>query len=377
MEYTITTTGGHEIPMLEKNPADFVDKTTLILGASNTGKSRLIYDVLYTCRNEIPNVIVICPGSSAKDYLSFLPKKCVKEELKKINIERIWKRQTDVTQLYNIANDENILRSLFEKVPDRNAAQTVRTFNNKTEEIIERIKSDPELDSAKKVDAINSVNEKKQVTIKNIYRDTIMRYKEFFSNIQLTDEERYCLEYQGINPKLMIVIDDCTDQLRNWHKLFNKEKQNLYEAIFYRGRHNHISIIMAAHDDKYIATELRKNIRVTIFTTFQAANTYFSKSSAGFPKNEKIKIEEMCREIFAEAKNGNKNYKKFCYIRDGIIPYKYTIATIRSLNELEVGSRLLSKLAQELPDRDSNSIHNNQFIEHKKTSAVAKSRPVF
>ena len=109
----IFTNKGEPIKWFDKSAKSFLDKTTLVFGGSGSGKTTIIEEILYLCKDSIPNYIVVAPKTSDTAYRGKLPGRCIKEDLTKSKLQKIWQRQYYFTQLYNTANDVNILESLF------------------------------------------------------------------------------------------------------------------------------------------------------------------------------------------------------------------------------------------------------------------------
>ena len=169
------------------------------------------------------------------------------------------------------------------------------------------------------------------------------------------------LEYLDINPRLMLIIDDCSEKFETWMKYFKKTEENVFESILYRGRHNKITLVLAAHDDKIIDTKLRKNARVVIYTTGQSVITSFNKPGNGFSLQERKEAEKKSAKIFGEDSTEIKSHQKFCYIRDDVHPFRYTIANLYP--DFDLGCLPLRELIGKMPKKDDD-IASNPFVKN-------------
>ena len=297
---------GREIKWFAKDVDNYIDKTTLIFGGSGSGKTTLIDEILYIIKDHISNYIVIAPKTSDDVYKRKLPPKCIKEDLTKEKLQEIWRRQYYLTEVYNIANDSKILETLFNKISDRPSYLMIELLKRKAKEIIVKIEEEQKLSFGEKRSrklAIENLRDKK---IKTVYKDTIRKNGHILSKMSLSHQENIALEYLDVNPRMCIVIDDCSDKFVTWIKYFKKQEVNPFESIFYRGRWNYITLIFASHDDKIVPPELRKNARVTIYANSQALVASLNKQQSGFSSDEKKLAMRIASCIFGEEKNGTK-----------------------------------------------------------------------
>jgi len=367
---SLYTDSGEEIPWFGRDSSVFVDRTTLIFGGSMTGKTTIMEEILYKCKDYIPNYIVIAPRTSDSAYRSKLPEKCIKEDLSKELLSGIWERQVSITQVYNIANDKNNLGSLFMKI---NNTEYINMINNiimlKNKKIDEINKDDNITIGERKSQTVNieDLTNKKVIAI---YKKIIRGSRTYLSKMKLTDMEAITLQYLDLNPRLMLIMDDITEKFKSWTKMYKTGEDNVLENIFYRGRHNFITLVAAAHDDKMIPTELRKNARVTYYTSSKALIASMTKQQSGFSKDEKKLLQDISGVVFSN-KSGKKEYKKLCYLQGEEQPFKYLIADVYP--EFKLGSKVFRNLADKMP-KSENKLSDNPFITSLLDKKVKKSK---
>lgn len=353
----IVTKDGLTIPWFEKKADNYLDKTTLIFGGTGSGKTRIIEEILYICKDYIPNYIVLAPRTSDSAYREKLSARCIKEDLTKEKFELIWQRQVHLTQIYNIANNINVLRELFNKINNRTLTIAVQAIMARATEFTNLINRHPHFDFAQKKAQKTLVKEHTDRKLLKMFKNAIRKHKDQLTLLPLSVDERIALEYLDMNPRLMMVIDDCSEKIKIWMKYWKKrDRDNPFEGIFFKGRHNFITLVFAAHDDKYVETEFRKNARTTIYTTSQALSTAIGKQGSGFTPAEKKEALKMAASVFHEEIQGVKTYKKLCYVREDTMPFKYTIATV--YDDFTIGSQPLQELASKMPKRDDGIIEN-------------------
>lgn len=343
------------IPWFKKHYEHHLDKTTLIFGPSGTGKSTMIEDVLFLIKDFVPNYIIVAPRTSDAMYRRKLPARCIKEDLTKEKLIQIWNRQCAATQIYNTANDIVILESLFSKYPDRESTVLIEAVKMKAATVVKKIEAES-LEYGKRRAQMTAIEELKVKKIKELYKEGIRKNKQNLEKMKLTENETIALKFLDFNPRLCMVIDDSSEKFQMWMKYFKKGEPNVFESIFYRGRWNFITLIFAAHDDKIVNTELRKNARVTMYMTSQTAVASTCRPSSGFSKEEKKTVEKIVGRIFSDDTSKVKLHQKLCYIKDDPHAFQYTIAELRP--DFSLCSESVKELIAKMPKRAENLAEN-------------------
>lgn len=358
---TIYTNEGDPIPWMPKDVNNHLDKTTLIFGGTGSGKTTIIDEILYLLKDYVPNFYVIAPRTSDITYRRKLLPRCIKEDLTKEKLVKLWDRQYYATQLYNVANDINILESLFNMAPDRESIVMLEAIKRKAQDMVKIIEASPTLDYGQKIKQKSTIEELQIKKVKIIYRDTIRKNtKLLFQNQQLTSQQKIALEYLDFNPRLCLVIDDSSEKFQVWMKFFKKGEVNPVESIFYKNRWNFLTLVFAAHDDKLVNTEFRKNARITIYTNSQALVTSINRSGNGFTPKERKEAMRYATKIFGdEETKGVKTHLKLCYIREDPHPFKYTMANVYP--DFTLGCAPLRTMIQKMPKKEDN-IAANPFV---------------
>jgi molybdopterin-guanine dinucleotide biosynthesis protein len=379
-EKTLYTSEGEPIKWLNQDYRNHLDRSTLIFGASGSGKTTLIEEILYLCKDYIPNYIVIAPETSRDIYASKLPKACIKDNLSKEKLDAIWKRQVDLTRVVKIANSTENLERLFNRANDTKAKADVAAIVNTAKMYISMIEKKKEYSFSEKRTTIANIKERCDENIKKIYKATITKnlqhLQRLHENNSLNETEIITLHYYNVNPRLCIIIDDKTEYFEKWMKYYKKEKEdaNVFQSMFYTGRHNYITLIITAHDDKAIAPDLRKNARVIYYTTSQALVVSMERTANGFTKDQKKFGQRAASVVFGQEDMKTTNYKKLCYLRNDPYPFRYIIANIYGPFTLE--NDALRELSKKIPTQES-SIEENPFVAGLiSTTKKKKKRPV-
>lgn len=357
---TIYTTEGDPIPWFPKDVNNHLDKTTLIFGGTGSGKTTVIEEILYLLKDYVPNFLVIAPRTSDAAYRRKLPSRCIKDDFTKERLQKLWNRQYYATQLYNTANDINILESLFKVAPDRESIVMLEAIKRKASDMIKVIEMSPNLDFGQKKAQKTAIEELQIKKIKIIYRDAVRKNKHMIErNPDLTTQQKIALEYLDFNPRLCLIIDDCSEKFQVWMKFFKKNEVNPFESIFYKNRWNYLTLVFAAHDDKLVNTELRKNSRVTVYTNSQALVTSINRAGNGFTPKEKKEAMRYATKIFGDEEKGVKTHQKMCYIREDPHPFKYLIANLYP--EFNLACTPIRTMVTKMPKKEDN-LAANPFV---------------
>ena len=180
---TIYTDSGIPIPWLEKDVDNYLDKTTLIFGGSGSGKTTIIEEILYLCKSYIPNYIVIVPKTSDKVYRKKLPARCIKDDITKKQLQKIWDRQFNFAQLYNVANDPANLESLFNKIYDRPSIVMVKAITQRANDLISNIENNHALDFGQKNSQKSAIEDLRNKKLKTLYKKTIRNFRPIIITI--------------------------------------------------------------------------------------------------------------------------------------------------------------------------------------------------
>ena len=312
-----------ELPIYDMKAINLLLKTTVMYGESGTGKSTIIYHMLKLLRPYIPIFIVISPTAASNgDYDDRIPSVLIFKEPSIEIFRAIYQRQEAAAAFYRKANKIEILESLYVKVRDRKIDAIVMAIKRKRIFAKQKVSEQYSHDISKRDDEIKSIDDTHDENLRNVYRISIRKHKDFLTKkYKLSAEQIYCLKYLDFNPNLGLIVDDCAAQIKQWGK------DETIGKIFYQGRHNFITSIYTFQHDKLLDTNFRQNAFNSIFTTEKCARAYFTRPTNNFDKDEQAKVKNILKEIFASG-DPNKKFQKFIYIRESKQQYfRFTAPT--------------------------------------------------
>lgn len=376
-EGNLHTESGKKVPKLVLSAAMFIDKTIVLYGPSNTGKTVIAKTIMRLLNGHIEQVLTVSPNElTNRSYdgvvdppLLFLraylpdPANPKKDDGTKGTIrflEAIWNRQMMMRAVYQRANNAEVLSRLFGRLP-RDArvegVDVIRRINKKRGHVVERVRRQFADDPGRCTEKVKEVNEKFKQMLVLIYKKYITPYYDvLFALETLTEDELYSLTYLQFNPRLLLVLDDCAAELK---PLFNKE---IFRKLFYQGRHASITTILIAQDDTDVPANLRKNAFVSIFTDPIVASSNFERPANKFSKPTKQLVAELLPEVFV----GNR---KLAYIREDARRQHFYHLEVPYPKPFRFGSGALQELCDSISNTGVTMDKENPYYDKFKLAA--------
>lgn len=299
------------LPDLDFNYKQFMNKTTVIYGESGTGKSFIITDILKLLSDHIDQIIVFSPTDRQNNTYSrgLVPLPCIHYDITAELMCNIWERQEALTNVYSMASDIRVLERLFNRIP---AIEHVKDLLRSMENKLSTYREDLELAGETDVD-IKYAEMKAECDrmILSTYKKYIAENMSYLCNEALANDEKCAIKYLNLNPRIVLIFDDCTDLLKKFNKNIHMQK------LFFQGRHVNITTIIACHTDVALPPDLKKNAFVSIYTTPGCAQGYFQRNSSNIDKEGKAKSLYACKSAFSVK------HQKLVFIRETNGFYKF------------------------------------------------------
>lgn len=317
-EGELATPSGTPIPDLALEKGMFLDRTTVVYGASGNGKTTVTKEVMWLLRHSIDQVVVIATTENDKpSYSGFVPPQLIhtrlylpdpagakKDDGKKGAIrflETLWERQSMACDVFQRANNPAHLAALFARLPPAAQAaglRVVEQVNGRRLKLLGQLRRrapTPAAAEAKK----KQINDQFREMLRAFYKRSIApHFAALWGRKGLSEEERYCLQYLEFNPRLLLIFDDCAAELK---PLFNHE---MFRKIFYQGRHKKITTVLMCQDDTDLPAALRKNAFVSFFLDAATFVGNFERPSNQFSKAAKATAAEIAPVVFARRYHG-------------------------------------------------------------------------
>jgi len=356
------------IPLYDKSPYNFLNKSCMYYGLSGTGKTVLINDFMFRMKELFPKVIVFAPTNQEKhDYDGIVPTPLIYEDFTLDDIRELYAHQKAAAQVYNNANNLKVLNGLFDKVATRKAHQhldRLLIMKDRAMEDIERNYKDPGQRKSKREEIKDLMREK----LIAFYKSIIKPHKsKFVGNKNLTEKEALAIKYLDYNPHILVIFDDAMKEIIALIKEGKKLNDNVIENFFFKGRHAKITHFYAFQDDGGVDPGIRKNAFSNFFTSKNVALHYFNATANNFTAYEKKKAAVIIEEVFKHANEDEHpmEHAKLVYMRDNKNPFQYCIADIQdSFKMCSVAVRAYCrKVMRDESEIDTSNAHMSAFME--------------
>jgi hypothetical protein len=354
MNHSLFTPEGHEIPLFDKHYTNFLHKSILLYGASASGKSMIMKDILYTLKDHIPNVCVICPTNNLnKSYDDIIPSQLIYGEVTEDLIKTIFKRQKITVKMYNKTNDLEKLKIIYSKLTRQNNKKLASLMHIYLK-VKDSLSNNDNLHISEKKIKLQELEEEHHKTLLSFYKENILKNKSIINKHNNLDEDEIrIINYININPNFLLILDDAAVNASLWSKWTE------FKELFFNGRHHKITFMISFQDDKLLESSLRKNAFINIFTTEVTCNSFFERTANNFTKSIKTKMSQISKTIFNDDKLKNKNFKKLVYIKDRNPTTYYTIASY--YDNFKFGSPHLYQLCNAVKKANDNDAEDYEF----------------
>jgi len=327
-----------------------LDRCSVLYGESGTGKSFVIIELLYLLKPYVDQIIVISPTDRQNNTYStgVVPMPCIHYTFSAKLLDDIWERQSALSSVYTRANRQHVIQSLFDKIPNTEYVKNIISHIRKKCATCE-----DEIRENKAADADAKIAEIKQ-ECKNLIETTHKRYiadnKDILSRMKLSQDEQFSLKYIDLNPRMVIIFDDCTDLLKKY------KSHSTMQKLFYQGRWAYITALLACHTDKALDPELKKNAYMSIFTAEKSAKSYFERPSNNFDKEEKQIALRSCKAAFSPT----AKHQKLVWMRDGDRFHRFTASKHENFR---FGSSAVWEYCDKIQADTNDFSSDNKFIQ--------------
>ncbi len=296
----------------------FVNKSTVVYGSTGSGKTTMIKDIMKIINDEIPQVICICPSDPQNHSYSehptpLVPNIYIHTKLSETLLKDIYSRQEVLTVKYGEVNKFEVLKRLYQRICSGKINEKLTQISIFKKKVISKISS--KFSGGVLEAKIKEINKKSNDAISKIYKSEIRKNKTSLLQEQLDDEELSTLKMIDFNPKLLLILDDVTSDVKT------VKKSKALQEILYRGRHVNITLILSLHSDIAFPPELRINTNNVFFADRTTAHKYYEKLRSSVSKDEYNLIKEYIGLIKTKEEGG---HCKLVYLSSKNKFYLYT-----------------------------------------------------
>lgn len=336
------------LPELKYDYTHFLDKSTLLFGVSKSGKSFIMVDILHKLLGHVDQVLVVSPMDRQNHTYDcgLIPPPCIHYEITSELLTNMWERQVALVNVYTRVNDPEIIDRLFELCADATASQFIKASRQKFEQHQAQIKLAGGCVAAK----IASVELKYKTAINNIMKTTITKNRSMLERKGLDEDHMFSLKYLNLNPKLVLILDDCTDML------VKLKGHPVIQKLFYQGRWAQITFLIACHTDKALSPELKKNAFISIFTEETSARSYFERKTNDLDRASKVAAASAISCTFTPL----AKFQKLALIREDKAYFRFTA---ESHPPFRFGSQIVWDFCDKIAVDSSSALSANRFMQ--------------
>jgi hypothetical protein len=345
---------------LPKDHRYFLRKMTLLFGASETGKSTIMDDLLYMLKPYMPTVFAIAPSNKSNGMFDGkLPSKAIKSGSDPTQtvkfLESVIARQKDLAEMYNNSNDPKILKPMFDMGSNEKERICETRVIRDAATRLSALADDSSLNLARKKTQRAQIEKTRKKTLVMLYKASIRVNKRRLMSMNINKFQRAALECLDVVPDLLLVFDDCASKFKVWMK-----ESTVLKEIFYEGRQYYITTIITSQDDKEIDSSLRKNSMVSIFTTDQISISNFTRTSNGYPKFIASRAKVCIEKVFKQDEP-EEHFRKLAYINNLAEPFRYFLADLHE--DFQMGSKAFWTLNEKMVKGRKKPIETNRFFQ--------------
>lgn len=369
--------------ILEKDPdplpglpltADIIfNKSNTVYGGSGQGKTTLVKYLMYLLKDKIGAALVFCPSAKASntDYDKCIPRALIHTDIdKKIFIKLAHLQEAKATQ-YKYVQDKNTILSLYNKVRSKEIDIQIHRRNRVYQKVMGIIHSQQMKEDLDE----NVLDELKKdlERIKNMLTD--MEYETYRCHIsanqrkynvsKLSKNEKVALMYIDLNPYILVVFDDCTEELKSICRRAEKDPEcGEFWKFYTQGRHKCITIITISHDVSSIAKGIRSNSFNNFFADKMVASAFFTQqNSIDGPLVKRMR--SAIPIVYGNTKL--HKYNKICYCKNNPIQIFYTHTPNPTLYEdsFIMCKKSVRKLLEKRTKKDEIKISDNNEFKDK------------
>jgi len=335
---TIVTESGHQLPQLRLSTSNLVNKSIALYGPSKSGKTYFTKNVLDIIRDEVDTAILVSPTEpSNQSFANYIPQPMIHFQMsipnpknpqdlsKRITgtpgtlgfINMVWDRQKLLTEIYERANRLRVLQRLFERLPPKVQAQAstecIGRIGDIHEKTLHKLLQRFRRDTTKLNDETEKLRKKHEDALCSAYKHYVWNNIEHVwkKHKEFSEDEQYAIHYIALNPKTVIIFDDCAAQ-------FTKpiQNKNEFRQYFYQNRHVNLTVIFSFQDDTDLVANLRKNAFMSVFCTDIVCRSNFERTANSWDKATRKRVEEYISEVYGRPEPERKHAKLLFYRED-------------------------------------------------------------
>ncbi len=347
---------------LTDDPRNFFLKTIMLYGASNSGKSTIMKDLIFRLKPYIPNVCAFLGSAGAYDDLKdIIPESCIKREFTLKALQDLFDRQTEAMDAYNTATATKNLAVLFQRIASHDARVKEEKLQQSANTALDAILRQDERDQVTKEEQIAVVRKEADNFLNKLYKRECMAKKEILKGMEatLSSIEQVTLKFLNFNPYVLLIVDDCGPAITK--KIQNSK---VFKEMFMMPRHQGITGLWAFQDDASLVPEIKKQASISFFASQQCASNFFSRDAMGFLKSAREETARLIAQVYDERHTVYPKFTKLIWVRDDAHPFRQFKAIKRGA--FTFGSTKLWEMCEKVEESRKTRVTTSSFGVYKR-----------
>lgn len=322
-------------------PEEFIDRSVIWYGTSGSGKSFHLKFCLNEVKHLFPRVVLFSTtNESSDDFKDIIHDAMIYNELTEHKIIEIVKAQIEMAEMYRQVNELPVLMEVFNVCASTQQKNMFNSIERALQNACAKV-SGPENIKASEISKL-----RKTVNKKLIYflKFCIIPNRNKIDVNKLSETAQLCVRYIDMNPRLLIIFDDCQEEVKELIMKKKSEVSMMFKNLFMRGRHNFITHWYTMQDDASLAPALRKNAKVSVLTQNSLAISFIGRTSNSIdPESKKLGL-GLCNKLF----QGENDYRKIIYFKEKTNETKFQYHTAKDPGLFRVGSVVVNEFCDEV-----------------------------
>ncbi|MCA9330243.1 hypothetical protein KDA11_06340, partial [Candidatus Saccharibacteria bacterium] len=309
---TIVGKKNWEISGRPLSPDIILGHSNTIYGTSESGKTTLVIYLMRLLAPIVGTVVIFCPSARGKnrDYDGIVPNAMIHTELdKSFFIKIAHMQEARATQYEHVENKENI-KKLYSFVRSDRIDACIRNLEAMYRKAY-RQKKKYSKDEKEFREEMKRLRQLITTAKYSLYKKQIMFRSKDIPVKRLTQSERIALSFIDLNPHILVIFDDCTEDLKEICNSSDPESKEFYK-FYTQGRWRNITVLTISHDLGSFPKKLRANSHNSFFADSITALSFVSGNN-DIAKPERDWVTDVVPEIYGRP--DLHEFNKLCYCK--------------------------------------------------------------
>ena len=344
-EGDVIETGAYKFHQYEFNPLDFIRRAVIWYGATASGKSFHLRNVLYNVRHHFARVIVFCPtAANNHDYEDKVPNCLIHTELDEDTFLKMVDAQQRIADVYETrVQNLKYLREAFAHCATDKQREQLTTLDQTFNELSKRIMITKEPDNIK-AKRVKDIKDQCDAELREFMKAVITVARNSIKIEQLSEAAQETVKYIDMNPHTLIIFDDCQNELSRLMKKKSSAACKALEDFCTRGRHIYMTQYYTCQNDTSFPPPIRQGAHVSILTQVGVASGFMGRDTSGLTSD----LKRMGNALVGQLFQGKHDHRKIIYFRENDDEFKFQYHTAEESGMFCTCSNLINKFCESI-----------------------------